>query len=280
MRTIRTRLTATAATVMFLLAAGCGGGGSASPTTADGGGAAPGAAPKVKLVKTGQLTVCTHLPYPPFQLEQDGKIVGFDIDMMTLVSTKLGVKQEVVDTPFETIKTGADLNAGKCDVAAAGMTIKEERKANLHFSDPYFNATQALLVKKGSNIKSLQDIKKNNAKLGSQSATTGEDYVKAQGMNPVSFESSDAELNGLRTGQVQAIVQDLPVVADWLKDQINKDYEIATEFDTKEQYGFGLKKGGDPKLEKVVNEVIRESKANGQYKELYKKWLGKDWDGK
>ena len=88
------------------------------------------------LVKSGVLTTCTHLPYAPFQSKDaSGKVVGFDVALIDLVAEKLGVTQEIVDTPFEGIKSGADLNAGKCDVAAAGMTITEERKKVLDFSD-------------------------------------------------------------------------------------------------------------------------------------------------
>ena len=72
--------------------------------------------------------------------------MGFDIDMIDLVAKTLGVTQTVVDTPFEGIKSGQDLNTGKCDLAAAGMTITDKRKEALDFSDPYFEATQALLV--------------------------------------------------------------------------------------------------------------------------------------
>lgn len=78
-----------------------------------------------KLIKSGQITTCTHLPYAPFQSEKDGEVVGFDVSMIDLVAEDLGVKQEVVDKSFETVKTGADLNASVCDVAAAGMTITD-----------------------------------------------------------------------------------------------------------------------------------------------------------
>ncbi|HXA59056.1 MAG TPA: transporter substrate-binding domain-containing protein, partial [Streptosporangiaceae bacterium] len=63
----------------------------------------------VKLVSKGALTTCTHLPYPPFQSEQGGKVVGFDVDLIDLVAKKLGVTQKIIDTPFETIKTGSAL---------------------------------------------------------------------------------------------------------------------------------------------------------------------------
>ena len=191
---------------------------------------------------------------------------------MDMVAKELGVEQEVVDTPFETIKTGADLNAGKCDVAAAGMTITEERKANLDFSVPYFDATQALLAKKGSGITSIEDAK--DKQFGSQSATTGEDFAKQAGIDPVSFESSDAELNGLKSGQVDVIIQDLPVVAEWLKDEANADYEIVANLDTGEQYGFAVKKDGNDELLATIDEVITTAREDGTYDELYEKWIG------
>ncbi|MET8516010.1 transporter substrate-binding domain-containing protein [Streptomyces sp. NPDC005077] len=228
-----------------------------------------------KLIKSGQITTCTHLPYAPFQSEKDGKVVGFDVSMIDLVAEDLGVKQEVVDKSFETIKTGADLNASVCDVAAAGMTITDERKQNLDFSVPYFNATQALLARKGVKAASVEDITKQKLKLGSQSSTTGEDFAHSHGADPQSFESSDAELNGLRTGQVDVIVQDYPVVQNWLKDPANSaKFEIVGNLDTGEQYGFAVRKGGNPKLLAAVNQAIKDAKSDGTYKKLYEQWIG------
>jgi polar amino acid transport system substrate-binding protein len=242
-------------TAALILVAGCGGGDSDTDT------AAPAESDGPALVSSGVLTTCTHLPYPPFQFERDGEVVGFDVDLIDLVAEELGVEQEIVDTPFETIKTGADLNAGKCDVAAAGMTITDERKQQLDFSVPYFDATQALLAKKGSGITSLDDAK--DKKFGSQSATTGEDFAKQAGIDPVSFESSDAELNGLKSGQVEVIVQDLPVVSEWLKDEANADYEIVANLDTGEQYGFAVKKDGNDELLATIDDVLTQAKEDG-----------------
>ncbi|MFE7327038.1 ABC transporter substrate-binding protein [Streptomyces sp. NPDC057565] len=228
-----------------------------------------------KLIKSGQITTCTHLPYAPFQSEKDGKVVGFDVSMIDLVAEDLGVKQVVVDKSFETIKTGADLNASVCDVAAAGMTITDERKQNLDFSVPYFDATQALLARKGVKAATVEDITEQKLKLGSQSSTTGEDFARAHGADPQSFESSDAELNGLRTGQVDLIVQDYPVVQNWLKDPANSaKFEIVGNLDTGEQYGFAVRKGGNPKLLAAIDQAIKDSKSDGTYKKLYEQWIG------
>ena len=226
----------------------------------------------IKLVKSGELTTCTHLPYPPFQSIDNGKVVGFDVALIDLVAKDLGVEQKVIDTPFENIKTGAALNAGQCDVAAAGMTITEERKKNLDFSLPYFDATQALLAKKGSGITSMDTAK--DKKVGSQASTTGEDYVKAHGADPVSFETSDAELNGLRSGQVQVIIQDLPVVNGWLKDSANSDFEIVANLDTGEQYGFAVKKDSNDELLAKINAALTKAKSDGTYDTIYSKWIG------
>ncbi|MGW0709812.1 transporter substrate-binding domain-containing protein [Streptomyces sp. NPDC002643] len=260
----RTRIVAaTTAAAGLLLVAGCSSDGGSGTRTAAGG---------VELVKAGQLTTCTHLPYPPFQSEIDGKVQGFDVALIDLVAEDLGVKQEILDTPFENFKTGAFLNSGECDLAAAGMTITEERKKNVDFSDPYFDATQAVLASKKAGVSSFADL--GSKKVGTQAQTTGEDYAKSQGLDPVSFESSDAVLGGLRTGQVDAVVIDYPVVQGWLKDKANADaFEVAEQLNTGEQYGFTVKKGNS-KLLAAIDKALTEARADGTYRELYEQWIG------
>ncbi|MEU7427295.1 transporter substrate-binding domain-containing protein [Streptomyces sp. NPDC040750] len=263
----RTRLLAatTATAGLVLLAAGC--------SSSDSGGGKT-TVKGVHLAKAGRLTTCTHLPYPPFQSEIDGKVQGFDVSLVDLVAKNLGVKQQILDTPFENFKTGAFLNSGQCDLAAAGMTITAERKKNVDFSDPYFEATQAVLVDKNSGIGSLADVKAKGRKLGAQAQTTGEDYVKGKGYDPISFESSDAVLNGLRTGQVQAVVIDYPVVQGWLKDKANAGkFKVVENIKTGEQYGFTVKKGNKALLA-ALNKALKDAKADGTYKKIYEKWIG------
>ncbi|PSM42303.1 ABC transporter substrate-binding protein [Streptomyces dioscori] len=260
----RTRiLAATTATAGLLLVSGC---------SSDDDGGKKTTANGVELVKGGQLTTCTHLPYPPFQSEIDGKVQGFDVALVDLVAKNLGVKQQILDQPFENFKTGGSLNSGQCDLAAAGMTITDERKKNVDFSDPYFEATQGILAGKKSGISSLADLK--GKKVGAQAQTTGEEFAKSKGLNPVSFESSDALLNGLRTGQVKAVVIDYPVVQGWLKDKANAAaFEVADNINTGEEYGFTMKKG-NTKLLEAVNKALADAKSDGTYKKLYEKWIG------
>ncbi|GAA2518464.1 ABC transporter substrate-binding protein [Pilimelia columellifera] len=244
-------------------------------TKKDDGGATDAGVP---LVKAGQLTTCTHLPYPPFQDKVGGKYVGFDVALIDLVARKLNVKQEIVDTPFEGIKSGQDLNSGKCDVAAAGMTITEDRKKVLAFSDPYFDATQALLIGFGQPFTRLEDLA--NKTVGVQAQTTGEDYLKKRvAKQGLKLEiKSYRDLAGLQqalgTRQIAGAVNDLPVWNNLMKNNAGK-FVVVEGYDTGEQYGFAVKKGGDPRLLATINEVIAAAKADGAYDALYNEWIGK-----
>ncbi|MEV0624293.1 ABC transporter substrate-binding protein [Nonomuraea wenchangensis] len=248
------------------------GSGGADTSAGTGSGAAA-----VKLVQPGKLTVCTNVPYEPFQFKDgSGNVVGFDVDIVDLAAKKLGVTQNIVDIDFAVIKSGAAMAAGKCDVAAAGMTITPERAQNITFSDPYFDATQALLAKKGTGATSLEDVKTKGLKLGAQASTTGLDYAKKQGFNPTEYADSPKELLALQAGQADVIIQDLPVVLTWLKKpEVAEKFELIASLDTGEQYGIGMKKDADPTLVKTINEELAKAKQDGTYEKIYMKWFGK-----
>lgn len=228
----------------------------------------------IKLVKEGKLVTCTHLSYKPFQYTDGDKTVGFDVDLVNLIAKDLGVEQEIFDTQFETITSGASFNANQCDLAAAGMTIKEERKQGMDFSDPYFEATQALLVKQDSPIKSLADLR--GKKIGVQQDTTGEIYANdnkaANGYEVFQFEDLLLMETAVRTGAVDAAINDNGVLLDYAKEF--PDTKVSAEFDTNEQYGIGVKKGNTALLEKI-NAVLKKAKESGEYDTIYEKWFGK-----
>ncbi|RZQ65145.1 transporter substrate-binding domain-containing protein [Amycolatopsis suaedae] len=230
---------------------------------------------QITLVEAGKLTTCTHLPYAPFQFTQGDKTVGFDVDLVDLVLPLVGAsEQKIFDTPFEGIQTGESLNIGKCDVAAAAMTIKPERQAVMDFSDPYFDAKQALLVKKGSGLDSLEKLR--GKKLGVQQGTTGEKYANENkdkfGYEIIQFEDLALEQTAVKTGQVDAGINDDVVLLDYLK--ANPDVEVTTTFDTGEVYGIAVKKGNGALLAKV-NEALKKAKSDGTYDRIYEKWFGK-----
>jgi polar amino acid transport system substrate-binding protein len=233
----------------------------------------PGAtATGIPLVKAGQLTTCTGLPYEPFEFEQEGKVVGFDVDLIDLVAKELGVTQQIVDTPFDSIQSGADLDAGKCDLVAAGMTITEVREQNFDFSTPYFDATQALVARKGTGLTGFGQLK--GKRLAVQNGTTGQMYANenAGDVELVVFEDLGLLLTAVETGDVLAGINDNGVLYDWVNSK--PDFEVTAEFDTNERYGIAVKTGNTALLN-TINEVLAEARSNGEYDRIYEKWFKK-----
>jgi polar amino acid transport system substrate-binding protein len=261
----------TAVLVVTLAACGSGNSGSSSAPSAAPSEAAPatGAAP-VQLIKEGQLTTCTQLPYEPFQFRQGDKIVGFDVDMVDLVAQRLGVPQQIVETPFDNIQSGVALDTGLCDIGAAAMTITDTRKQNLDFSEPYFDATQALLVPPNSPIKGPEQLQ--GKRLGVQNGTTGQQYAQENlsGAQIVVFDDIGLELTAVQTGEIDAAINDNAPLLDFAGK--NAGFAVTAQFNTGEQYGYAMKKGNTA-LKQAVDATITEAKANGKYNELFKKWF-------
>ena len=207
--------------------------------------------------------------------DDSGKTVGFDVDLMDLVAKKLGVTQEIVDIEFEQITSGAVFAAKKCDAGAAAITITDERKQATGFSDPYFAATQALLVKSDSTVTDLAGLK--GQTLAVQAGTTGHDYAKknadANGYTVKVFDDMPSGANAVLAGTVAAAINDNGVLYDFAKQ--NPTTKVATEFATGEHYGFNMAKDNTALLT-VVNEVLKTAKSDGTYNDIYKKWFGTD----
>jgi polar amino acid transport system substrate-binding protein len=265
------------------------GGASASGAPASSGAAmASGAAPtaltpaqlaaaKATLVDPSSLTVCTSLPYSPFEVDDgtgSGKIVGFDMDLMDLMAKELGVQRKTVALQFPGIQSGQAMKSKKCDIAAAAMTINEERKANITFSDPYYDASQALMVPADSSVTGLADLK--GKKLGAQTGTTGlmyaQKYQPQYGYTVTQYSQINDEELALSTGKVDAAIHDQPALNDYLKQHPGKA-KVVANFKTGEQYGFGMALGNTA-LKAAADNAIATAKADGAYAAAYKKWIG------
>lgn len=227
----------------------------------------------VRLVAKGLLTTCTHLPYAPFQFQRGGAVAGFDVDFMDLVARRLRVRQKVVDTEFTAITSGQVFAAGECDVAAAGMTINRRRAAAVDFSRPYFDSGQVLMARREPRIRP-GDIAEDGLRVGVVAGTTGQEYARARGWTLKAYENSVTELGALRTGQVDVLVQDDPVARYWLTDPDNADFAIVGSPRTRERYGFAVRKGRAPGLLRLIDQVIAQSRDDGDYRRIYEKWMG------
>lgn len=250
----------------------------AAATSAASGSAAAGGADidavKAALIEPGALTVCTSLSYKPFQFTDGDKVVGFDVDLLDLAAAKLGVEQKIIDTPFEGIKSGDAMATGKCDAAAAAMSITPERQKVILFSIPYFDANQALVVPGDSTATDLAAF--NGKRVGGQTATTGLDYLKANqeanGYEIVEYQDFPSQSQSLLTGQIDAAVNDIPVWNQVVTDNADK-VKVVAQFDTGDKYGVGMKLGNDG-LKEVIDSAITEAKADGTYDTIYEKWIG------
>ncbi len=243
-----------------LVLAGCG-----SDDGDDGGGSGSGS--EFETVSEGTLTVCSDIPYAPFEVEEGGEYTGFDIDLMNEIAKGLDLDVQVKDVGFDGLQSGASLAAGQCDIGASAMTITEEREKNIDFSDPYYDSKQTLLVPSGSDIQTIDDLA--GTDVGVQQGTTGKLYAEENAPDDAKLVSfpSDAELyQAIKSGSIDAILQDLPVN---LTHTEGGDFQIVEEYDTDEQYGFAVKEEGSEALLEAVNEQLAKLKKNGTYDELY-----------
>ncbi|WP_353115570.1 basic amino acid ABC transporter substrate-binding protein [Microbacterium sp.] len=250
-----------------LALAGCAG------NTSPGGDTKPSssaAADDYGLVAPGTLTVCSDVPYPPFEVEDTGSesgYSGFDIDLLTAIAKKIDLKIAVLDVDFDPLQSGATLVAGTCDIGASAMTITADRQKNLDFSDPYYDSLQSLLVRKDSGIKGIDGL--SGKSVGVQQGTTGENYAKenAKGANLVQYPSDGELWPAIQAGQIDAILQDQPV--NFEHEKADSDYKIVETFKTDEQYGFAFAKGKMDKLRDAVNGALKQLKDDGEYQKIY-----------
>lgn len=257
MRT-RTIATAISTAALALTAAGCAK--EDTSTTTESG---------IELVKEGTLTICTHLPYEPFEFTEDGEVVGFDIDVLKIAADANDLDTEVIDVAWETITSGEALNTGQCDVGAGAMTINDERAAVMDFTDPYFEATQAMMTTTGSGITSLEDLAGKTVAV--QDGTTGAEYVREnvpEDTEVISFEDSSLMQQAVRTGKADAGVNDNGLLNYFVSQ--NPEVEVVTEFQTGESYGFSVKKDSNEELLAAINEGI----ASDEYDAVYEEWFG------
>ena len=259
----RTRFFAAIA-VLALVVAACGDGSGEGTTTTAGGGA------ELELKTPGTLTVCTDVPYPPMEFIQDGEYTGFDMELMKAIAEDLGLEFTVAEPGWEAITGGLAFET-ECDVAAASITITEERAENVDFSDPYFEAVQSLLVREDSGINGLEDMA--GKKLAVQTGTTGHFSAEEngpEGMELVEFQDADGPFLAIEANTADGFMTDLPVTQDYVDN--NPGWKVAATYDTDEVYGLATK--DTPNLLAAINATLAKFKEDGTYDRIYDDWFG------
>lgn len=257
--------------LLALALPGCGGDG--APETRGTTGPTAGAAAGLDLVSPGRLTVCSDIPYPPFEFEQDGEFTGFDIELMRAVADRLGLGLEVTSIRFEPLKSGAAFAARRCDVAASAMTITEDREENLDFSQPYYEAEQSLLVALDGGVDALDGT--SGRTIGVQSGTTGEAYAEEHAPEDATirrFGDAGSLFAALEARRVHGALQDLPVNVEYAR--AHDDVEVIETYATDEQYGFAVREEGSEALLEAIDGALEALRADGTYDELHDRYFG------
>lgn len=237
--------------------AGCS---STSSSTAEGG---------VKLINDGKLTMCTNTPYKPFEYEEGGKIVGFDPELGEAIAKDLGVELNVTTASFESMDSGVALSSGQCDIALSGITVTDERKSKMAFTETYLDDNLAILVKGDTKIVSATDLK--GKKVAVQQATSGQAEAEKDGAEVVQFEDAALMVQALQTDQVEAVVGNISILSAALSS--DSSLKIATEIETGEQLAAAVA-SDNTALKDKADETIKKMKDNGELAKLQEKWLG------
>ena len=227
-----------------------------------------------KKVEQKVLRVGTEPTFAPFEFQKEGskEYTGFDMDLARALGKQLNMKVEIVSMGFDGLIPA--LNAGNIDVAAAGMTITPERAKSVKFSEPYYKSGLIVMVRKDNTvIKGIEDLK--GKKIAVQIGTTGAmEAHKIAGASVVEFNTNTEAALELKNGGVEAVVNDLPVVAYFLQQGGGKDYaKMVGKVVTAEEYRLAVKKDNE-KLAADINKSLAELKKNGEYDKIYKTWFG------
>ncbi|MGM1046326.1 MAG: ABC transporter substrate-binding protein [Bacillota bacterium] len=202
-----------------------------------------------------------------------GKVEGFDIDIAKALAKKVLGDETKVELKEVTSKTRIPLlQNGDIDLIIATMTINEERKKQVDFSDVYFEAGQSLLVKKGSPIQGLESLTKDSKVLAVKGSTSAKNIrEKAPDATVLEFENYQDAFTALKAGQGDALTTDNSILLGM--QQQDSNYVLVGGNFTDEPYGIAIRKG-DTEFVKTVNELLKEMKDSGDYDKLYEQWMG------
>ncbi len=221
------------------------------------------------------LRVGTEPSFAPFEFQKEGskEFTGFDIDLIRAIGKQMGYKVEVQNMGFDALIPA--LNAGNIDVAIAGMSITDERKKVVEFSDPYYTSGLIIMVNKDNNdIKSLKDLE--GKRIACQIGTTGEKKSRSiPGAQVTAFNTQSEASLELKNGGADAVINDAPVVAYYLQQGGSESAKTVGEKMEAEDYGIAVKKD-NAKLAAEINKAMAELKKNGEFDKIYKTWFGED----
>lgn len=232
---------------------------------------------KTEETASAKLTMATEATFPPYEYYDGDAIVGIDVEVAQAIAEKLGMKLEVTDIAFDSIIPG--IQTGKYDMGMAGMTVTDERKEQVNFSDSYATGVQVVIVKDDSPITSVDDLFADGAStvVGTQAGTTGFIYATSDiedvGLGTVkSFGKTTDAVEALKNGQVDCVILDNEPAKALVA--ANEGLHILDTEYAVEDYAIAIAKENTDLLEKV-NKALSELTADGTLQSIVDKYIGK-----
>ena len=226
------------------------------------------AASSLKTVNSGKLTMSTNAAFPPYEMTaDDGSFEGIDVEIATAIAKKLGLELQIDDMDFDAAQLAAQ--NGKSDIVMAGLTVNDERKLVMEFSDTYSTGVQVIIVKEGSDI-TIDNL--GDQQIGTQRGTTGNIYCADDygDDHVIAYDNGITAVQALVNGQVDCVVIDSAPASEFVK--ANPGLVILdTEYVT-EDYAIGMAKGNTELLE-AVNGALKELIADGTVKTIVEKYI-------
>ena len=216
----------------------------------------------------GTLVMATNAEFPPYEFHEGGDIVGIDVEIAKAIAAEMGMSFEIEDIAFDSIIPA--VQSGKADFGAAGMTVNEDRKMNVDFSDPYASATQVIIVKEGSEITGPADLE--GKLIGVQQGTTGDIYASDEfGDDHVERYNKGFEaVQALNQNKIDAVIIDGEPAKVFVSQ--NEGLKILDEAYTEEEYAICVKKGNTELLE-GINAAIAKLEDSGELQAIVDKYI-------
>lgn len=215
----------------------------------------------------GTLVMATNAYFEPYEYYEGDQVVGIDAEMAAAVAEKLGMDLKIEDMEFDSIIPA--INSGKADIGVAGMTITEDRLANVNFSTPYTTATQVIIVQEGSEITGEADL--NGKTIGVQLGTTGDIFASdIEGATIEQFNKGMDAVQALTTGKIDAVIIDNEPAKQFVSKA--EGLKILDEEFVVEEYAIAIAKDNEELLEKV-NTALEELTADGTIQTIVDKYI-------
>ena len=230
---------------------------------------------KTEETASAKLTMATEATFPPYEYYDGDAIVGIDVEVAQAIAEKLGMELEVTDIAFDSIIPG--IQTGKYDMGMAGMTVTDERKEQVNFSDSYATGVQVVIVKDDSPITSVDDLFADGAStvVGTQAGTTGfisaTSDIEDAGLGTVkSFGKTTDAVEALKNGQVDCVILDNEPAKALVA--ANEGLHILDTEYAVEDYAIAIAKENTDLLEKV-NKALSELTADGTLQSIVDKYI-------